>query len=335
MPLTPEIVDITGYPLIPLKKTADGQYIFPRDRYGILPYFINPAGHIVWGCVESNRFEPLTIAPAAGTQDIIAIKGGQRLALELGKPVPHLDPEFKFLHSFIGTSFREAAYQDIIECLITNGFQVYLENPLATAIHEALEEHGIDLRPSVGHDTHILKISLESSEYQVLPAQHRVAALGAWLPELTGFKDVKLRHTDKIDTKVYRNRGREFYEKGVWVTLEEFKQRYLQEKDKFASLLNGYLPEKAELITETFRAFDRNLQFLEQIEPSLLTSRHEKQLNLLDISIQELPKCAPTSIKPLVVSNCSSTFFNATSADLHIPSVLGVTEQGSTTNGPV
>jgi hypothetical protein len=267
MPLTSEVIDITGYSLIPLNK-ADGQYVFPRERYGILPYYITPSGQIVWGCVESNRIEPVTIAPAAGTQDIIAIKGKQRLVLELGKPLPALNDEFNFLHPYIGAAFKDAAYQEIIECLITNGFHVYLENPLATAIHEACEEHGIDLHRPDGHDHHLLKSPLEPSQYYLIPAQPGVAALGVWLPELTSFDGVILRKTKKIDTKMRKNLGREFYENGVLVTLEGFKTKSRQEKEKFASL-DCYPPVKAELITETFRACDRHIQFLEQIEPLL------------------------------------------------------------------
>jgi hypothetical protein len=275
MPLVSEVIDITGYPLIPLKKTADGQYVFPRNRFGILPYYITPSGQIKWGCIESNRVEPITFAPAAGTQDIIVIKDKQRLVLELGKPLPALGDEFTFLHSFTGQSFRETAFQEILTCLTTNGFQVYLENPLATAIHEAHEEHGIDLRKSDGHDSHLLQVPLESSPYHLIASQSGEASLGIWLPRLTSIDTVALLHTQKTESKMRRNLGRKFYEKGVWITLEEFENRFNQEKAKFASL-DGCPPVKIELINETFRACERHIQFLKKIEP-LLRQEEEQQ----------------------------------------------------------
>ena len=59
---SPEVIDITGYPLIPLEELADGHYPFPRIRYGILPRYQHPIAGIVWGCIESNRVEPITFA---------------------------------------------------------------------------------------------------------------------------------------------------------------------------------------------------------------------------------------------------------------------------------
>jgi len=302
LPSEVEVIDITGHPLIPLEKGIDGNYPFPRMRYGILPYYINDIGEIVWGCIESNRVEPITFEPAAGTQDIVAIKDDHRLVLESGKPFPDFGHEFSFLHKFTGQSFRDKIYQDIISCLVTNGFNVYLENPLATAIHEAYEEHGIDLRKNIGRDNHLLKISLELTQYEVAPAQIGVVSpLGLWLPELTKIDDIVLGSTNKIDTKMRRNFGRAFYEKGVWITLEYFKTKLIQEKTKF-SLLDNYPPVKIELIIESFRACARNMRFIERIEMSLENKPH-----------QDEPELAVTPMLQRVSSN-PNVFFNQESS---------------------
>ncbi len=60
-------------------------------RCGVLPYCLDKDNQIIWGCVESNRVGPVTIAPAAGIQDIFAIRDGQRFVLEVGKPFPDLN----------------------------------------------------------------------------------------------------------------------------------------------------------------------------------------------------------------------------------------------------
>ncbi len=267
MPKSSEVIDITGYPLLPLEKSADGKYPFPRTRYGILPWYINEQGQILWGCIESNRIEPVTLAPAAGTQDIIAIKDGLRLVLEAGKPLPDLDiPGWTK-----GERFRDDVYQATIERLVDRGFDVYLENPLATAIHEAYEEHGINVC-----DRRLLTRQLESLLPMITPEHTDVAALCVWFPELdrTHIDSINLRYTEKIDTKMRRNSGRQFYEKGCWVTLADFRARYTGEKEKFSSLaLSGYAPVKITLINETFKAFDIYRQLLESIESSLLPAR--------------------------------------------------------------
>jgi len=307
MPPPSEVIDITGYPLIPIEKKGDGRYVYPCVRYGMLPYYKNLIGEIVWGCIETNRFEPITIEPAAGKQDIIAIKNDQRLVLELGKPLPDKSRDFNFLKPFIGQIFRdEAAYQDIIACLITNGFNVYLENPLATAVHEVYEEHGIDLRKTIGCDHYLLKVPLELLQFQLIPAQNGVAALGIWLPELASIEEINLRYTKKIDNKVRRNFGREFYEKGSWVTLVEFKTRFMQEKEKF-SCLDDYTLVKVELINWAFKAYEVNMQFLERTERSLLS---QTQLESPTIIVSAPLIFATAPIQGTTVSSCSSTFFN-------------------------
>ena len=313
MPLTSEVIDITGHPLIPLEKEVNGNYPFPRIRYGISPYYLNDLNEIVWGCIESNRVEPITFEPAAGTQDIIAIKGDQRLGLESGKPVPDND-KFSVLHEFKTQSFRDKVYQDAISCLVANGFSIYLESPLATAIHEAYEEHGIDLRKNIGRDNHLLKISLELAPYELIPPRIGVASpLCLWLPELKKPDGIVLSSINKIDTKMRRNFGREFYEKGVWITLEYFKTKLLQEKAKFSSL-DTYTPVRVELITDAFRACDRNMQSLERVELSLLKKLNRDQRENTDITFSSQPELAIIPImSPRVFNNRSrSVFFNQT-----------------------
>lgn len=306
--------DVTGHPLIPLEKTLDGDYPFPRIRYGISPYYLNDLNEIVWGWIESNRVEPVTFEPAAGTQDIIAIKGDQRLVLELGKPIPNSNHEFSFLHHFTGQAFRDKVYQDALACLVTNGFSVYLESPLATAIHEAYDEHGIDLRKNIGRDNQLLQIPLELTQYELIPAQAGVASpLCLWLPELTKLGDIVLRHTNKIDTKMRRNFGREFYEKGTWLTLESFKIKLSEEKAKFSSL-DIYTPVRVELITEAFRACDRNMQFLERAELSLLKKPHQAQLENTNIIFSSQSELAAIPIMSQGFVNDRNVFFKPTTS---------------------
>ena len=300
MPPSPERRDITGHPLIPLEKNSEGVYIYPRERYGILPYYIDHHGLIIWGLIESDRFEAITHTPAAGTQDIIVIKEDQRLVLELGKPLPELGDRFSFLHPFIGKSFRDSAYQEILASLSANGFHIYAEDPLATALHEASEEQGIDLDKTMGRDVALLKIPLAFSQYQIISSPSAAAILGVWLPELTSIDTITLLYTNKIDRKVPDNLGREFYEKGVWITLAELKTRFRQEIEKFNSVtIEGYSHGRASLA-----ACECYIPFLEQMEHLIKGEPAARS-----ISTPPDPILSP---KETSISDCRDTFFNST-----------------------
>lgn len=305
----PHILDVTGHPLIPLEKAPDGNYPYPHTRYGILPYCVKDTGEIVWGCVESNRVEPITFEPAAGTQDIIVLKGDKRWVLESGKPFPDFSQEVNFLSTFIGKLFRDDVYQDSLSCLVANDFSVYLENPLATAIHEAYEEHGIDLHIGSGRDNHLLKTSLELTTREIFPAQNGVASpLHLWLAELTNIDGIELRKTNKIDKKMRRNFGREFYENGTWITLDYFKMKLLEEKTKF-SPLDIYSPVKAELINQAFSACERNIKFIEQIERDLLKGLHEEPLEKIAHIFPPQSDISPTEAQKMFDNR--NGFFNS------------------------
>ena len=289
--------DITGYPLIPLEKNSENLYIYPRERYGILPYYVDPHGQIIWGLIESNRFEAVTNTPAAGTQDIIVIKEDERLVLELGKPLPEWEEKFSFLHPFIGKHFRETTYQEVLECLNANGFEIYAEDPLATALHEASEEHGIDLDKFTGSDLDLLKIPLAFSQYQTITPPTTPATLGMWLPELTSVDTVTLRYTQKVDKKVLDNLGQEFYERGVWITLDELKIGFNKEREKFNFEISGYSHGRASL-----DACKGYIPFLEQMECFVLGEPAAKRMST--------PPSPTPSPKERGISECRDTFFN-------------------------
>ena len=103
------------YPTTPLKKNTDGVYPVYKERCGILPCYLNDGGQLVWGCVESNRVGPTLINFPAGARDIIAIKDGREIKLELGKPFSGLDCDA--LAPFIGQLFRNEEYQTIAAAL--------------------------------------------------------------------------------------------------------------------------------------------------------------------------------------------------------------------------
>ncbi|MDF1646777.1 MAG: hypothetical protein P1U61_07365 [Legionellaceae bacterium] len=310
MPKPSEVIDITGYPLIPLEKNAENHYPFPRIRCGILPYYINSTGQIIWGCIESNRVEPITLSPAAGTQDIIALKSNQRLLLEAGKPLPELNiPGIT-----AGEFFRGQVYQDTLNHLVHHGFKVYLENPLATAIHEAHEEHGIDLHQTSGLDRHLLRTPLEHTKPITTEDRPDVAAVCMWFPELKNIEGIQLRHTHKTDTKMRRNFGRKFYEQGCWVTLDDFKTKFNQERKKFSSFsADNYTEVKLQLITEAFKAFRLNIQLLKRIELLLQVELYtRKQAQKSPTNITALSQVLTTSITPQSSYENAHVFFSTT-----------------------
>lgn len=258
------------YPMTPLEKNADGVYPVYKERCGVLPCYLNDEGQIVWGCVESNRVGPTLINFPAGARDIIAIKDGREVRLELGKPFSGLDCDA--LTPFIGRLFRNEAYQTIAAALEDNGFRLFVENPLEAALHETQEEHGADVREHTGRDYHLLIRLLERPEQEII-AKKGSEVMHVWVAHLQGCEGVSLNRTDKIDKKIKRNFGREFYEQGCWGTLEAFKEKLRQEQDAFSSpaVLATYDKTQNELIEGAFSACEGALGFLEHIELSIMS----------------------------------------------------------------
>ncbi|MCC5792899.1 MAG: DUF2608 domain-containing protein [Legionellaceae bacterium] len=260
MPKIVELNHISAYQPILLEKGENGLYPFPTMRCGVLPYY-QKGNQIVWGCIKSDRVGPVTVAPPAGIQDIIVIKGERRFFIEVGKPFPDL--EYDFLQKFVGKFFRDQTYQDILTCLIENKFEIYVENPLVTAIHETREEHGVDLRKGEGRDHSLLNTLFQ------LPVQKLSGIRGAhaqcfWVASLSKIDGIVLSDTKKIEKKIRRNFGRQFYEQGCWGTLAEFKSALLTARN-FPSL-SPQTPQQMDLISGVLEAYEETIELLERIE---------------------------------------------------------------------
>lgn len=76
--------DTSGFPLIPLALTSEGVYFFPNSPCGVLACY-RENDQLIWGCVQSDRVEPMVFSPPGGAQDIIVIKGEVRFVIEVGK----------------------------------------------------------------------------------------------------------------------------------------------------------------------------------------------------------------------------------------------------------
>ncbi|MDP1603843.1 MAG: DUF2608 domain-containing protein [Legionella sp.] len=260
MPKLVELNDLSEYQPLPLEKEKNGLYSVPTMRCGVLPYYRN-GNQIIWGCVKSDRVGPTTIAPPAGIQDILVIGDERRFFLEAGKPFPNLG--YDFLQEFIGKLFRDQVYQDIITRLIGHKFEIYLENPLVTAIHETYEEHGLDLRKDEGRDLSLLNTLVQ------LPVQNLSGKRGAstqclWVASLQTIEGVVLSDTKKIENKIRRNFGRHFYEKGSWGTLAEFKSALSEARNYSSDSLQT--PQQRDLIAGVLEAYEETLELLERTE---------------------------------------------------------------------
>jgi hypothetical protein len=246
---------IDGY--IPVQRQVDGLFPFPRTRYGILPYHRAPH-QILWGVVETNRLGPVIFTPAAGTQDLIAISEKHSMTLELSKPVKDYSKHqhASFLKNFAGQALRDEVYQQVLNCLEANGYKLFFENPMQTAIHEAYEEHGLDLR--------LMVKSIEQAFFKCTPAAKGQASLCLWMPQLQEITAIKLRHTQKVEEKIRRNHGRVFYEKGAWVTLNELKTRHEVEQSKVKQEVIPIL--KQGLVRQVLTQFQEDIQLIEMME---------------------------------------------------------------------
>jgi hypothetical protein len=246
----------------PIERCENGTYPVPRMRCGIVPYFVNKDNNIIWGCVASNRVGPVTFGIAAGIQDIVAIKDTHSVCLEVGKPFPDLGHDF--LSAYVGALFRDPLYQEIIDCLIDNGFNLFIENPLKTAMHETKEEHGLDLDMEQGRDTDLLMALVP------LPIEKLSGKLGAneqnfLLAQLKSIDTVKLSEVQKTDQKIKRNLGRQFYEKGCWKTLAEMRYAFDEETRKCPACPD-VTSDQAALIKGVMQTYQETISFLERLE---------------------------------------------------------------------
>ncbi len=274
-----EINAASEYQPLRLEKGNDGLYPTPTMRCGVLPYYLK-GNQIIWGCVKSDRVGPITIAPPAGIQDILIVKNDRCFSLEVGKPLPQLEDDF--LQEFVGKYFRDDVYQQVIARFIENEFEIYIQNPFVTAIQETYEEHGFDLRKDVGRDHHLLN-ALSQLPIQNLSGERGANAQCFWVASLNSTQSIVLNDTKKIENKIRRNVGRQFYEQGCWGTLAEFKCALLEER-KF-SLDSSIPPQKMALIKGVLEAYEENIELLERIELLIRTDLKKSAFSSNTLSI--------------------------------------------------
>ncbi len=284
----------SGYPLIKLEKNQQDQYIFPNTPCGILPFFINSENKIVWGCIETNRVGISSTQPPAGTQDIIIIKDEERFSIEASKPFPDLQKDF--LKPYVGKNFSGQNYQDILSCLSTNGYEIYLENMLATAAHETYEENGTDLRINGGKNLNSL-IEMYDIPPQAVKAKRGMTTQKIYAAHLSSDSNVELKYTDKIEEKIVINKGRSFYEKGIWCELESLKLSFNTQKINFAqSEKSNLTDDQIKLIESEFVAWESRIELMEKVEVSIISSLENLHINSIaqaekiDFTKMETPK---------------------------------------------
>lgn len=249
----------------PLVPDATGYFPFPRERYGIIACFIDSDDQLVWGGMESNRIGPTTIAPPAGVPDILAIKENQYYRFEAAKALPEF--HLSFLDNYVGQLVRDMTYQQVLTRFKEQGFNLYLEHALTTAIGEVAEEHGLNLSNTLSSDRHLLH-KLYQLPSIVAPGIQDSKSQQFWLALLHSNKGVCLKDTTKLEQKIRRNKGRQFYEKGRWGTLAQFKDDF---EHAFLQALEWYQlqPEKLELLALFLESHWQMLQLLTNLESQL------------------------------------------------------------------
>jgi hypothetical protein len=263
-----------------------GGYLFPKTPCGILPFYINKENEIVWGCVETDRIHIKSTLPPTGTQDIIAINGEERICIEASKPLiesnkllikPLILEDIKNGKILLNKEeiiFNEKNYQPIIARLKEAGYQVFLENKLATSIHETFEENGIDLRLN-GRDEHLL-LAMYDFPVQPVKAKRGMTIQKIYAAYLAGDNlcndtDIALKTTLKVEEKVPAFKGNNFYEKGIWCTLQRLKELFEAEKSKYTLSDKKELTEmQQETIAQEFGAWESRIELIEKIEASII-----------------------------------------------------------------
>ncbi len=253
-------------PLIELNLTPEGLYPIPNMPCGILPCYVSVDGYITWGAVESNRVGVVVITPPTGTQDIVIIRDEYKYVLEFSKPLPDL--ELNFLRSYIGMNFSGTVYQSVLSLLKQNHYYLYLEHPLTTAFHETAEEHGTDIGINANKHNHLL-MALLDFEPQMIQAKRGQVQQKIIIALLKNPEEIQLKHCDKIEEKIACNKGRVFYENGVWGGLVEFHEQLLREQEKFEKIKLVYSPPTAELMIAELAAFSSRLELMAKLERSV------------------------------------------------------------------
>ena len=239
---------------------------------GILPFFRN-GNEKVWGCIETNRVGQLIVTtPPTGTQDLIAIQKkppGQRLVLQAGKSI---DADCDCLNTFKGQSLNTGVLQRVVDVSNDNGYEVFLENPLATAEHETFEEHGVDLRKKDGEHNELVVGSHNFGPMDVI-AKRGLIKQQVYVAELSPqVAGIKLSCTDdKKEEKIAAFVNNIFYEKGVWGTLADFRAKLEQAKlDLSAAPSKGcFKPNQLAEMGKEVVAFENRLNLIERIESNL------------------------------------------------------------------
>jgi len=252
----------------------DNLYPLPRIRYGILPYYIDRKGRMLWGCVQSNRVGPITFSAPAGMQDIIVNNEVDEHTLEFGKPLPDLN--LPCLQPYIGKPFRSNVYQMVLQILEKLQYKIFLEHPFVTALHETKEEHGLDVGPGGQNE------SLIASTMRELPLHpsligHGSSGLQLWLVQLTSPQGVEIKFTRKIEQKIFRNADRKFYEKGCWRTVADFEATWYRENRYFQSN-PPKAEEKQKLVYGALEASRETLHMLQRLQSPSTESQPERPL---------------------------------------------------------
>ena len=153
-----------------------------------------------------------------------------------------------------------------------SGYEVFLENPLATAEHETFEEFGVDLRKKDGEHNELVLNSHNFGPMDVIakrgPIKQQVF-VAELSPQIAG---IKLSCTDnKKEEKIAAFVDNIFYEKGLWGTLADFRAKLQQAKlDLRAAPSKGCF--KANQLTEMEKevvAFENRLNLIERIESNI------------------------------------------------------------------
>lgn len=214
---------------------------------------------------------PTTINFPGGVQDILVEKEGCRFSLEAAKPLPNFAPLFpkedlSFLEPHIDKHLRDTVYQDVLSALRLHGFSLSFSNPFFTALEETRDEQGLDL--NVHHQNRVLLDSLFELSAKKTQGIQDSTTQQFWLALLTSIEGIQLKNTVKKDEKIRRNKGREFYEKGRFGTLNEFRLHYETELARKSDYYADPTLNK-ELIDLFLETFGKTLSWLSQLEMDL------------------------------------------------------------------
>lgn len=281
--------------------TVKAPFFDPSSKCAPEPYFAvirtNPAG--IWVATLPK-----------GAQDLIATKPGVEKRYELGQPrdlrqyLLALKADGLSADADCLSGNVNALHLKLIDCLLEEGYEVRIEDPVEAAIRETREEHGFDLSAGLEY-TRSFEFCVEYalSKRSPDPVAHFLCVIG-----VTSFDTTRLASSDILEEKNPHMLGNRYREFGTYLTVTDMFS-ILEDAKRYTMQQCG----NRELGLKEIASTNSKLQLLRRID-SRIRRREDATLsepgNRFSISQSNLNAGASNGLSQLASMNSSLGHLN-------------------------